>query len=138
MVCQEQNRTEQLHISLRSTSEAADMAVTSQKQSQGSALFNVIETPHGIQGNTGNPTRIPMQFNNLAESNTGTKIPFFLTKPKFMGDIRCNVWEISTLRTRCDLNHVTLAQLLKLRHKSVLTSEAEGAKTGLIQLFPSF
>ena len=76
MVCQEQNRTEQLHISLRSTSEAADMAVTSQKQSQGTALFSVIEAPHGIQGSTGNPKRIPMQFNNLAESNTETKIPF--------------------------------------------------------------
>jgi hypothetical protein len=31
-----------------------------------------------------------------------------------MGDIRCNVWEISTLSTRCYLNHVILALRLKL------------------------
>jgi hypothetical protein len=42
------------------------------------------------------------------------------------------------LRPRHDLTHVTLAQRLKLRHITALNSEAEGAKTGLIQLFPSF
>jgi len=70
------SRTEQLNVSLRSTSEAADIAVTSQKQSRGSVLFSVTEAPQGIQGSTGNPKSIRMQFNNLAESNTETKIQF--------------------------------------------------------------
>jgi hypothetical protein len=52
------------------------MAMTSQKHSHGSALFGVTEAPYGMQGSTGNPKRIPTQFNNLAESNTETKIPF--------------------------------------------------------------
>jgi hypothetical protein len=52
------------------------MAMTSYKQSQGSALFNVTEAPHGIQGSTGNTERIRMQLNYWAESNTETKIPF--------------------------------------------------------------
>jgi hypothetical protein len=70
------SRTERLNISLRSTSEAADIAVTSQKQSQGSVLFSVTEAPQGIQGSNENPKSIRMQFNNLAESNTETKIQF--------------------------------------------------------------
>jgi hypothetical protein len=46
------------------------------KQSQSSALFNVIEAPHGIQESIGNTKRIRMQLNYCDESNTETKIQF--------------------------------------------------------------
>jgi hypothetical protein len=52
------------------------MAMTSYTQSQGSALFNVTEDPHGIHGSNGNPNRIRVQINYWAESNKETKIQF--------------------------------------------------------------
>jgi hypothetical protein len=56
-----------------------------------------------------------------------------------MGDTRCNVWEISTLHTRYDLNHYYIGPTSQIdRHTTALTSEAEGARNELIQLFRSF